>query len=139
MNARQLLSSSRGFAEDRYLHQTVIRRSGDDRIVDSFIDDLPAAITAHDGVAGPVGEWRIHFHVPLFVDRFGLLETTQGHIGELLAEAQSSSQVRHFEAETYAWGVLPQELQMADLSEGIAKELSWLCDQVSIPSATQAS
>jgi sugar phosphate isomerase/epimerase len=133
------LEQLQGFAEDRYLHQTVIRRSGDDRIVDSFIDDLPAAITAHDGVAGPAGEWRIHFHVPLFVDRFGLLETTQGHIGELLAEAQSSSQVRHFEAETYAWGVLPQELQMADLSEGIAKELSWLCDQVSIPSATQAS
>ena len=133
---RAALEQLRGFAEDRYLHQTVICQSGGDGVADSFIDDLPAAIAACDG-AGPAGEWRIHFHIPLFVERFGLLETTQDHIGELIAEAQISSQVRHFEAETYAWSVLPQELRTADLSEGIARELSWLRDRV--PSAAPAS
>ena len=109
------------------------------RIVDSFIDDLPAAITATMAWRGlrANGVYTFMFHFSWIAS--GCWRPTQGHIGELLAEAQSSSQVRHFEAETYAWGVLPQELQMADLSEGIAKELSWLCDQVSIPSATQAS
>ena len=127
------LEQLRGFAEDRYLHQTVIRESGTDR----FINDLPAAIAASDA-SGPSGEWRIHFHVPLFVESFGLLETTQGHIGELVATARRSSQVRYFEAETYAWSVLPPELQAADLAEGIAKELGWLRDQVLIPSAIPA-
>ena len=47
-----------------------------------------------------------------------------------MTEVGRSSQVRHFEAETYAWSVLPPELQAGDLSEGIARELSWLRDRV---------
>ncbi len=133
---RAALEQLRGFAEDRYLHQTVIRGRSGDGFADSFIDDLPAAIAACDAGAKPSGEWRIHFHIPLYIDRFGLLETTQGHINEFMTEVGRSSQVRHFEAETYAWSVLPPELQAADLSEGIARELSWLRDRV--PSAVPA-
>ena len=130
---RLALDQLRGFAEDRYLHQTVVRTRGGDGGTEGFIDDLPTAIAACDGAAS--GEWRIHFHVPLFVHRFGLLETTQAHIDGFLAEVGRHSQVRHFEAETYAWSVLPPELQAADLSEGIARELSWLRDRAPVRSA----
>ena len=36
----------------------------------------------------------------------------------------------HYEAETYAWGVLPEALQQPDLATGIARELVWLRDQI---------
>ena len=115
------LEQLRSFAEDRYLHQTVIRDGG-------FHDDLPQALdnSTDDDLQR---EWRVHFHVPLYLERFGLLETTQERIEACLGALKGSASVRHFEAETYAWSVLPSELRVADLSEGIANELSWLRDR----------
>ena len=34
----------------------------------------------------------------------------------------------HFEVETYAWGVLPESLQVDQLSEGIAREMKWFAE-----------
>jgi hypothetical protein len=109
------------FVEERYLHQTVIR-SGTSAPV--FFEDLPLAL----GRAGELatGEWRVHFHVPIYLERFGSLETTQFAIRECLATAAELSDCRHFEVETYAWGVLPAELQQPDLAAGIAEEMRWL-------------
>ena len=39
-------------------------------------------------------------------------------------------EVKHFEVETYAWNVLPKELQKDDLAEGIADELIWLRERM---------
>ena len=125
---REALDQLRSFAEDRYLHQTMVRKAGTGHPKDEFIADLPAALAAL-GTGEPSGEWRVHFHVPLYVDRFGLLRTTQSHIEDLLSAVGRTSGVRHFETETYAWSVLPHELQATDLSEGIARELSWLRDR----------
>ena len=41
----------------------------------------------------------------------------------MLAGGAGMSDCRHFEAETYAWGVLPAELQQPDLAAGIAAEM----------------
>ena len=49
-----------------------------------------------------------------------------GDVLELLALAERGAETRHFEAETYAWDVLPDELKRADLAGGIAEELRWL-------------
>jgi hypothetical protein len=118
--ARQLA----GFAEDRYLHQTCILRPGAER--PQFYEDLPLALeTRHDG------EWRIHFHVPVYLERFGLLQTTQPHIREALSVLLADGEARHYEVETYAWGVLPEELRQTDLAEGIAAEMRWLEREVS--------
>ena len=38
--------------------------------------------------------------------------------------------VRHFEVETYAWNVLPPELQRDSLADGIADELKWVREQL---------
>lgn len=109
------------FVEDRYLHQTVIRRGSDEQ----FYEDLPAAF-ASEGATPITGEWRVHFHVPIYLKKFGLLESTQEQISSCLQAARQYSSCQHFEVETYAWGVLPKELQHAELAAGIAQELKWL-------------
>jgi hypothetical protein len=129
---REMIQQLSEFAEDRYLHQTVIRTVDGDR---SFHDDLPAVLS-QDAALHPKGEWRIHFHVPLYLESFGLLETTQQQIDECLAAVQQFSSVRHFEAETYAWSVLPSELLVAELAVGIAGELNWLRQRFLVSSTT---
>lgn len=115
------------FAEDRYLHQTVIRDS-------RFFDDLPLALEEPD-VEKLQGEWRVHFHVPLYLERFGLLETTQRQVEDCLCALKGRGLVRHYEAETYAWSVLPPELRVADLAAGIANELGWVRERLSAQAA----
>lgn len=107
-----------GFAEDRYLHQVLVRRP-DGSIQEH--DDLPTALV------GPIaGEWRIHFHVPIYLERFGRLETTRDQIGPCLDLVDEWWPEAQIESETYAWGVLPESLRVPDLAEGIARELAWL-------------
>jgi hypothetical protein len=108
------------FAEDRYLHQTVVRRDAED----IFYEDLQAAINAESGEER--GEWRVHFHVPIYLKEFGRLESTQEQILPALAAAARHSNCQHYEVETYAWGVLPAELKQPELAAGIAEELQWL-------------
>jgi sugar phosphate isomerase/epimerase len=111
------------FAEDRYLHQTVVSRGGEE----VFYEDLRLALDAES--ADPRGEWRVHFHVPIYLTEFGRLYSTQEQIAECLAAIRRHSACKHFEVETYAWGVLPSELKQPDLASGIAEELRWFADQ----------
>ena len=67
--------------------------------------------------------------MPIFLDRFGLIETTQDQIGQCLRAIKPDDDVLHFEVETYAWDVLPKELRTDDLAEGIAREILWLNDR----------
>ncbi|MEX0886670.1 MAG: metabolite traffic protein EboE [Phycisphaeraceae bacterium] len=115
----------RGFAEDRYLHQTCVR---DGTGVVRFFEDLPEALASVGGGEAR-GEWRVHFHVPIYLDSFALIGTTRSAIEACLPEALARG-VRAFEAETYAWPVLPAALRVDDLADGIARELAWLRAQV---------
>jgi len=112
------------FQEDRYLHQTYIRQS--DRILS--YDDLPRAIS--DVNTGTKGTLRCHFHLPIFVERVGCLETTSHEIVDCLRNIHKISDCRHFEVETYAWTVLPGALKTRNLARGIAKELLWMQNQL---------
>ena len=67
----------------------------------------------------------MHFHVPIYLEKFGHLLGSRDSIVECLRAARTYSDVRHIEVETYAWGVLPPELQQPDLAAGIADELKW--------------
>jgi hypothetical protein len=111
------------FAEDRYLHQTVVR--GDDGRHE-FYEDLPAALQGHPAS----GTWRVHFHVPIFAEHLGRLETTQREIGACLACLADDPEIEHLEVETYAWDVLPDEHRADSLADGIARELRWLRGRV---------
>jgi hypothetical protein len=108
-----------GFAEDRYLHQTVVRAGGEE----VFYEDLNLALDAQS--ADPRGEWRVHFHVPIYLQEFGRLRSTQEQIGQCLDAMRKYCPCQHFEVETYAWGVLPSELKQPELAAGIAQELKW--------------
>jgi len=107
------------FAEDRYLHQTVVHRGTDD----VFYDDLRPALDAEAN--DPRGQWRVHFHMPIYLKEFGRLRATQEQIEQCLAALRKHSDCQHFEVETYAWGVLPAELKQPELAAGIAEELKW--------------
>ena len=117
------------FAEDRYLHQTmVVHRDGRQQLV----EDLPLLLDADCPGQGDLA-WKIHFHVPIYLDRFGELHATQSAVHECLRALETVEGLDfsgHLEAETYAWGVLPEAISVDNLAEGIAREMRWLTDQI---------
>jgi len=118
------------FGEDRYLHQTGRRLASG---AFQLAEDLPLLLA--DVRSGKVAiedekTWVVHFHVPIFLERFGHLETSQADVVEclrFLSEANLSPQFTgHLEIETYAWTVLPQSMRQRGLAEDIAAEVAWL-------------
>ncbi len=118
----QALEQLAKFVEPRYLHQTVVRSEGKTH----FFEDLPLALQALG--ASAKGEWRVHFHVPIYLERFGFVQTSRPQIIECLQLAKTLTNCHHFEAETYAWGVLPEPLRQPTLAHGIAQEMQWLAN-----------
>ncbi|NLF72755.1 MAG: metabolite traffic protein EboE [Candidatus Anammoximicrobium sp.] len=112
-----------GFREDRYLHQTCVRSAAG--LEPAFFEDLPLALQTVPPGGTLQGQWRVHFHVPIYVARCGRLSTTQSDIGACLHALQRCPEQPHFEIETYAWTVLPEPLRQATLAEGIAAEIRW--------------
>ena len=70
-------------------------------------------------------EIRTHFHVPVFVSNFDVLDATQEDIIETLNLWKKNKFSNHLEVETYTWAVLPKHLQ-TDLSSSIVRELEWV-------------
>jgi hypothetical protein len=123
VNARsEAIAQLSAFSEDRYLHQTTVRQASG---VVRFYEDLPQAIAAFDPTAPENEELRVHFHVPVYLEEFGLLKTSRADIQACLSAIQPEDQLTHFEVETYAWNVLPPALQHEKLADGIADEMHW--------------
>jgi len=91
--------------------------------------DLPEALKDANNPA--VTEWRAHFHVPLFIDNFGALQSTQEDIKEVIAIHRKQPFTAHLEVETYTWEVLPDALKLP-LSESIIRELEWVIDLLEV-------
>lgn len=109
------------FDDGVYLHQTVQRQDG----ALTRHTDLPDAfVAARRGDAG--GEWRVHCHVPVFVDRFEALSSTQQNLREALAVCRMREVSPHLEVETYTWNVLPGSLRSTELVGDIVRELQWV-------------
>lgn len=118
-DARKLLAP---FVDGVYLHQVVARNAmGLTRYTD--LDDAFASLES--GPAEPP-EWRVHFHVPVFLDGVGALATTQPDLKAVLARQRRAPLTQHLEVETYTWGVLPPEKRSADLASDIAREVAWV-------------
>jgi sugar phosphate isomerase/epimerase len=103
----------RAFADPVYLHQVTERGSK------RSWPDLPQAL-ADDGRGE---EWRVHFHVPIFVERYGALRSTQEHLERCIRRVRTS----HLEIETYTWDVLPADLKASSV-DSIAREYEWVLD-----------
>lgn len=120
----EALAALAEFAEDTYLHQTVERRDGK---LTRFCD-LPEALASarEPGWSDFPAEWRVHFHVPVFLERYGVLESTQGFLRELLALHRAQPISDHLEVETYTWDVLPAELRSERVTTAISRELQFV-------------
>jgi sugar phosphate isomerase/epimerase len=105
------------FADEVYLHQ-VVERGGDELL--RYLD-LPDAMAR-----GGAGTWRVHFHVPVFMEAFGALRSTQPHVRALLDLSRGGEVTQHFEVETYTWDVIPEADRPGSAVEAIARELSWV-------------
>lgn len=71
-------------------------------------------------------EWRIHFHVPVFVDALESFSSTQAFVREALRLHRDRPRSSQLEVETYTWSVLPPQHRALEIDEAIARELDWV-------------
>ncbi|NEQ64004.1 MAG: metabolite traffic protein EboE [Symploca sp. SIO2D2] len=118
---RQLLRERLSpFAESTYLHQ-VIERHSDGSL--SHYPDLVSALPYLEQTQAT--EWRTHFHVPIFIRDYQILQSTQEDIVSVLKLLQAHDHCKHLEIETYTWGVLPAEMKL-DILASIQREYEWV-------------
>ncbi|MDF3065519.1 MAG: hypothetical protein K0R38_1120 [Polyangiaceae bacterium] len=124
----EMLQLLHAFADGVYLHQTVVRSDGQ---LLRFLD-LPDALASAPRVDA---EWRVHFHVPIFLRELGVFESTQDDLVPLLAALAKEPSCPHLEVETYTWNVLPEHFRDVPVEQAIARELRYVLDtlQASLP------
>lgn len=110
------------YDEPTYLHQVIERQADGGR---HQYRDLPKALP--DIYKKEAEEWRIHFHVPLFVDKFDFMRSTRDDIISSLKILMEETDCRHFEIETYTWEVLPDNLKV-DMTSSIEREFEWVLE-----------
>lgn len=108
------------FNEPTYLHQVVARKADGSLL---RYPDLPDALA--DAGNPLTNEWRAHFHVPVFRENLGLLQSTQSDISAVLEIQKANPFTQHLEVETYTWEVLPDTLKVP-LVQSIIRELQWV-------------
>ncbi|HEX9370662.1 MAG TPA: metabolite traffic protein EboE, partial [Roseiflexaceae bacterium] len=110
------------FADPIYLHQVgQLDHDGSFRQYPDLEDAL-------QGIQDPrVAQWRIHFHTPIFVERYASFGSTQEQIRRTLELLRRQPFCQHLEIETYTWDVLPAGLKQ-DLFDSIRREYEWVLD-----------
>lgn len=118
---RDVVNALKAYDDPVYLHQTIEHKDGQSR---QFID-LPQAFEAWERSPGP-REWRIHFHVPVFLEDLGDFKTTRPSIEEALRVHKADPVSDQVEIETYTWDVLPDHLKTGDITDYVVSELEWV-------------
>lgn len=113
----EIWSSLGEFNEPTYLHQ-VTEKVGDKVIT---YKDLAEVLKKRPKVS----ELRSHFHVPIFLEKYDHLFSTQDQIIKVLEYLKKDQFSNQLEIETYTWDVLPINLK-TELSNSIVRELEWL-------------
>ncbi len=117
-----MASALRPFDESTYLHQVVQRNS------DSSLTRYPDLYKALPEITDVnAEEWRIHFHVPIFIGDYASFGSTQEMITEVLGLVKEQEFTDQLEIETYTWDVLPAGMKQ-DLAASIAREYQWVLD-----------
>ena len=109
------------FDDGVYLHQVVERASG---ALHRYVD-IDAACASDRWRSGD-SEWRVHFHVPVYVEDLGGFSSTQSFVRAALALHRQRTRSPHLEVETYTWSVLPPRARDVAIDEAIARELLWV-------------
>ena len=108
------------FVESTYLHQVIARHS-DGRL--QHYRDLVTALSFLD--ESTACEWRTHFHVPLFIDDYQIVHSTQDDIVKVFELLQDNDICHHLEIETYTWEVLPPQMKV-DIAASNQREYEWV-------------
>lgn len=117
---QEVIAAFHQFNEPTYLHQVVaLQHNGELK----YYTDLPEALANKSNADAK--EWRSHFHVPLFVEDYGLLQSTQQEIEKVLAIQKEQPFTAQLEVETYTWEVLPDALKLP-IADSIVRELEWV-------------
>jgi hypothetical protein len=116
----------RRYAETIYLTQTLERRNGGDLTYYLNVED---AIAAWEADPAP-REWRVHIHVPVFLDDLGAFRSTRFAIADALAVHKKTPLSRQLEIETYTWDMLPADLKTGDIVDYVCRELEWVKSQL---------
>jgi hypothetical protein len=116
----------RRYAETIYLTQTLERRDGGPLTYYLNVED---AIAAWEADPGP-REWRVHIHVPVFLDDLGAFNSTRFAITEALEVHRRTPLSRHLEIETYTWDMLPADIKTGDIVDYVCRELEWVKGQL---------
>ena len=117
---RRSLERLAEFMDATYLHQVV------ERLADGTLrhhPDLPEALAV--GPDPEADEWRVHFHVPVFVNHYGEIQSTRDDLERCLHVIREKGLCSHLEIETYTWEVLPADMKLK-MSASIAREFEWV-------------
>jgi len=106
-----------------YLHQIRAKTPGEMR---GHSDLLPALAHMKES-AGQ--EWRIHFHVPIFIEQYEFFSSTQDTLKKSMELFMKRPFTNHLEIETYTWEILPKPLKL-ELSESIVREYQWVLEHI---------
>jgi hypothetical protein len=107
------------FSRSPYLHQVIAMRDGG---TFCHYQDLAEILPQFSTVADR--QWRIHFHMPLYVEAYEGLASTQEETKAILRLVKEQRVCRHLELETYTWEVLPPDMQV-DILDCLEKEYLW--------------
>ena len=114
------------FANDRYLHQTVVKSPWGPR----SYPDLKDYIEEPHMVWEDDQEARVHFHMPLHRNPQGPFTTSNDEIPDYLA-LLAPKDIQHYEVETYTSDVIPEGYRDEGAVDQITKELKWAHQRVS--------
>jgi sugar phosphate isomerase/epimerase len=116
-----VLGELRRYEDAVYLHQVVERAPSGLRRYTDLVDARTAG-RWRDGAC----EWRVHFHVPVFLGQLEPFASTQSFVRDVLAQQRQQAFARQLEVETYTWSVLPPQHRAAQVEDAIARELAWV-------------
>ncbi|MEO0731565.1 MAG: metabolite traffic protein EboE [Bacteroidota bacterium] len=121
---KRVRAALRPYHESTYLHQTVFRNGRGNTHQCADLDEGLDLL-----VRPEYRELRTHFHVPIFTNGYGVLQSTNDDIRKVLAHWKERPFTPHLEVETYTWDVLPDQSQLS-LADSIHRELTWVIDQL---------
>jgi hypothetical protein len=122
-----VINAFKNFNEPVYLHQVVARKKDGGLL---RYRDMPDALADSD--RADVEEWRAHYHVPLFIEHYDILQSTQNDIKTVLDIQKQNPFTKYMEVETYTWEVLPATMRLP-IDQSISRELKWVKDLLNHP------
>ena len=117
----------RRYAQTIYLTQTYERRNG---ALNRFLNLEDAFAAWEADPDGAPREWRVHIHVPVFLDDLGAFHSTRFAIEDALAFHRRTPLSGQLEIETYTWDMLPDEIKTGDIVDYVCRELEWVRGQL---------